>query len=699
MTPRHLAARELITNYRLLVIPLVEREKRPAFASGPNHSNLATLLPERIDGWWEFKDYNLGLPCTANRLAVVDVDGPDGDAHLAKLQREYGELPATWAQTSNRADRTSVQLIYEWPNGVLVPTGRLSTQLEVRAHGAQIVVPPSIHPSGSVYSWLTPPAPDRPRPTPLPDWVLDLLTLPAPPEIPTDAPVVSEPAGSRPGDDYNSRPTANGTVLTLLEAHGWKHAYTRDEVHYLVRPGKDIRDGISASLGHPNTGGGFYVFSTASNFEAGRRYSPFAVYTLLEHAGDWKAAAQTLLKAGYGEHPEPNPIILGRVHIPIDVDDDITPIIPASDRFPIDTWRATDLIPLADQPVDWLVKRIAVSGTYGLIGGQQKTLKTELMVAFDLAVLTGTPFLGDTRFPTGEPTPILLYLSEGGMVPYMRRLVRWAHALNVELPRSLYDYAVGFAGSKMTSGFLDELHKRIDTTGARLVRLDALYGFSGGDVEGASIFAMGDLLTGFSNIMTATGTTGFITHHFNETGRGSELTRFAMAGSAGWVDSWIMILHRSPPDPDQGHFHLGLRVGSRQWGENAWNLEVDLGRFDSDHGTHVGAPTIGVEEADWVDVAKWGRAARSNNGDEDADHAHVYQIIRDHPWQTKTQITRDAGQRKEKVLTAIANGLSGGHLIEGRLPVEEGDRVVKRTVYGAFDSIKPFGLEIEDPEP
>ena len=46
----------------------------------------------------------------------------------------------------------------------------------------------------------------------------------------------------------------------------------------------------------------FYVFSqNASPFEAGNAYSPFAVYTLLEHAGDYLAAAKVLAQEGYGE--------------------------------------------------------------------------------------------------------------------------------------------------------------------------------------------------------------------------------------------------------------------------------------------------------------------------------------------------------------------------------------------------------------
>ena len=49
----------------------------------------------------------------------------------------------------------------------------------------------------------------------------------------------------------------------------------------------------------------FYVFtSNAYPFEPNKAYSPFNVYTLLEHNGDYTAAANTLLQYGYGKARE-----------------------------------------------------------------------------------------------------------------------------------------------------------------------------------------------------------------------------------------------------------------------------------------------------------------------------------------------------------------------------------------------------------
>lgn len=170
------AALDYATTHRLAVIPLEPGEKRPAFKTGPNHSKLATLNPEVIEGWWAHADYNIGLPCTPNRLAVIDVDGAEGQSLLDQLEAEHGALPETWTQSSQRADRPSVQFVYRWPNNEMVPTRQLGPQLEVRAHGAQIVAAPSWHPTGSRYTWLI--APGETDLVDLPEWVLTLLTRP-----------------------------------------------------------------------------------------------------------------------------------------------------------------------------------------------------------------------------------------------------------------------------------------------------------------------------------------------------------------------------------------------------------------------------------------------------------------------------------------------------------------------------------------
>jgi len=106
------------------------------------------------------------------------------------------------------------------------------------------------------------------------------------------SPPGAAPPGStqRPGDDYNAR----GDLRELLEKHGWS-CVKGGANEYWRRPGKT--SGWSATLKDRV----FYVFSSnAAPFEPNRAYAPFAVYTLLEHGGDYEQAARTLREHGYG---------------------------------------------------------------------------------------------------------------------------------------------------------------------------------------------------------------------------------------------------------------------------------------------------------------------------------------------------------------------------------------------------------------
>ncbi len=105
----------------------------------------------------------------------------------------------------------------------------------------------------------------------------------------------------RPGDDFNVR----GDVRAVLQQHGWVRLTDRQGAggnEYWRRPGKDSHEkGWSATLKECSEGWVFYVFSSnAAPFEPQTGYLPFAVYTLLEHGGDFEQAARSLRTMGFG---------------------------------------------------------------------------------------------------------------------------------------------------------------------------------------------------------------------------------------------------------------------------------------------------------------------------------------------------------------------------------------------------------------
>jgi hypothetical protein len=96
----------------------------------------------------------------------------------------------------------------------------------------------------------------------------------------------------RPGDDYDQR----GPDLALILPDGW-HGGPEN----WTRPGK--ARGTSATWGHCQKDGAplFRVFtSNAPPLEAGQAYGKFRLYTILNHGGDYSAAAKELARQGYG---------------------------------------------------------------------------------------------------------------------------------------------------------------------------------------------------------------------------------------------------------------------------------------------------------------------------------------------------------------------------------------------------------------
>lgn len=126
---------------------------------------------------------------------------------------------------------------------------------------------------------------------------------------PTAAPAsrAASDVGTRPGDDYNTRLGFDG-LLQLLVDHGWTRQHQVGSNVGVRRPGKDV-GGISGTImRRDDDTGGFYCWSTSTEFETERPYDALGTYAVLEHHGDISKAASALRKAGYGaplEEPRP----------------------------------------------------------------------------------------------------------------------------------------------------------------------------------------------------------------------------------------------------------------------------------------------------------------------------------------------------------------------------------------------------------
>lgn len=345
-------------------------------------------------------------------------------------------------------------------------------------------------------------------------------------------------------------------------------------------------------------------------------------------------------------------------HVPVDCPgpaqhgyDDLAGSPPTEDESPLlfRRWTTAELLD-ADRTFQWLVRGFMARATYGMVGGERKTLKSYIGTFVDIAVAAGVPLFG--HFAVDRPAPVVAYIGEGGRVPYTNRIERIARSMGVDL-RDVPLFPMFETSPVQSLRFQATLARDLEELRPALVSLDPLYAYHGTSTNAANLFEEGALLTALSGPCTEAGACLKVTTHFNKTGSGRGLDRLTMAGAQEWSDSWWLVSHRDPPNVEAGEFRLLLEVGSRQWGGSTWDLDLSLGRFDVDMGEFEG-------DVSW-------RLARHDASDGDSDEARVLRIATEAPFElTREQLAKAAGgnlQRMRQVThTLEAKGLLGARL-------------------------------------
>lgn len=164
----------------------------------------ATTDPSIITGWWRrWPEANIAVATgPAAGLVVLDVDAGAGDEGIAGLEAAHGELSPTWAVETGGG---GLHLWYHH-TGTPVPSrvGKLGPGLDVRGAGGYVVVPPSIHRSGTRYQWGAAWHPAKLPLAPLPAWLLTLMT--ADRDAPMIPPEVVPLGGTGGGNHHTDAP-------------------------------------------------------------------------------------------------------------------------------------------------------------------------------------------------------------------------------------------------------------------------------------------------------------------------------------------------------------------------------------------------------------------------------------------------------------------------------------------------------------
>jgi hypothetical protein len=305
------ASRYVASGYR--VLPIRPGEKRPPMKEW---TKAATTDPATVADWWApggvYEQHGIGLalgwqdtPYGQRCVFAVDLDEHDPEQSGARawsnLLSEYGDPGETVCAATGGGG-----MHFLFSAETHVRNGKIAPGVDVRGDGGQIVVAPTLHPSGNPYTWIEGRAPWEFDLADAPDWLIELVTEAERPEPKR----VAIPVGGHTKDGAITVEKGPADILRerwnwqdRLVRAGWTFSHTQGNDEHWTRPGKDVRAGVSAVL-HPDTGV-FVLFSTDASVHTLRSLgslnpdgsvslTPFHFFAATAHNGDTSAAASAI---------------------------------------------------------------------------------------------------------------------------------------------------------------------------------------------------------------------------------------------------------------------------------------------------------------------------------------------------------------------------------------------------------------------
>jgi hypothetical protein len=360
------------TQLGIRVIPIRPGHKYPGIDAWQTK---ATDDTDVVTSWFtgDYKSYGIGIATGRTKygqIFVVDVDDRDeyrGSDTLHDLEQRYGALPETVTAITGTGGQ---HLYFYSPVEVRNDAGsRLGVGLDIRGEGGQVLAAPTVHPNGKQYQWVDGWSPMDKRPANAPQWLLTLLTT---------NPQMVKPQGTT--DLFLADPTtpsarycAQTTWEQLLIPDGWTLAKTdRHGEQHWTRPGKDSRDGISATIGH-NGNDALIVFTSAVAWLPEGGYNRFGYMAARDHHGDWKQAAKQFL--AHNTTPADNTTI---------TPDEMLDMLVDWKTF----WTQEHVVE------DWIAKPLIARARQTALFAGAKTGKSWLTLNVVAALATGKPILG-----------------------------------------------------------------------------------------------------------------------------------------------------------------------------------------------------------------------------------------------------------------------------------------------------------------
>jgi hypothetical protein len=305
-------------NQGISVVPVAtDGTKRPGIASWKQYQETRPTTAELMA--WFADAQGVGVICgkVSGNLEMLELEGRAvADKMHLDLKEMAGNagLGEVWDRINNgyveMTPSGGIHWLYridgEVPGNTKLArkpgeNDRIDVLAETRGEGGFVIVAPTngtCHPSGGAWTMLVGSAKSIPTLTVAERQGLHQLfaTFDCVPKVEfVTEELAPKGVNLTPGDDYNAKVTWE----QVLEPLGWKKVYTNKAgVTSWRRPGKS--EGISATTNHAGNDK-FFCFSSSTQFEPERSYSKFAIFTLVEHQGDFTASARALRSQGYGE--------------------------------------------------------------------------------------------------------------------------------------------------------------------------------------------------------------------------------------------------------------------------------------------------------------------------------------------------------------------------------------------------------------
>jgi len=282
------------------------------------------MLPEEVDWYWRPEQpVGVAVICGAVsgnlEMTELEVDA-SREIHLLRIGEECDlrGVKGIWDSLllegySEVTPTGGIHLLYrisdhEIPgNTKLASTASGKTLAETRGEGGYVIVAPTTgacHPNGG--SWET--MAGKQGSVPTITWsqrmaihaaITEVLdeTPPPPPAAPRREVSVRTDGELRPGDDWEAKHDWDEPWFT---DQGWQVSHRSHHETFWVRPGKDKRDGHSATTGYAGDKDRLYVWSTSAGLPTETPLNKFWVFAHYYHHGDLSLAAKALRQEGYG---------------------------------------------------------------------------------------------------------------------------------------------------------------------------------------------------------------------------------------------------------------------------------------------------------------------------------------------------------------------------------------------------------------